>query len=60
MKGKTIRLTEKELFYCDKLKAIGVNPSHYMRLAFRERINKDYKDIEMQYQKTLVKIKVPF
>ena len=60
MKGKTIRLTEKELFYCDKLNAIGVNPSHYMRLAFRERINKDYKDIERQYQKTLVKIKVPF
>jgi hypothetical protein len=60
MKGKTIKLTDKELFYCERLKAIGINPSHYFRLAFRDRINKDYKQIEIEYKKTLTKEKAPF
>ena len=60
MKGKTIKLTDKELFYCERLKTIGINPSHYFRLAFRDRINKDYKQIEIEYKKTLTKEKAPF
>ena len=60
MKGKTLRLTDKELFYCEKLKAIGITPSKYFRLAFREKINKDYKQIEKDYQKTSTKIICPF
>ena len=60
MKGKTLRLTDKEIFYFERLKAIGVNPSKYFRLAFREKINKDYKQIEVEYKKTLVKVICPF
>lgn len=60
MKGKTIRLTEKEIYYFERLKAIDINPSQYFRLAFREKINKDYKEIEREYEKTLVKVECPF
>lgn len=60
MKGKTLRLTDKEIFYFERLKAIGINPSQYFRLAFREKINKDYKEIEKEYKKTLVKEECPF
>ena len=60
MKGKTLRLTDKEIFYFERLKAIGINPSKYFRLAFQEKINKDYKQIEVEYKKTLVKVICPF
>jgi len=60
MKGKTLRLSDKELFYFERLKSIGINPSQYFRLAFQEKINKDYKSIEVSYKKTLEKFKVPF
>ena len=60
MKGKTLRLTDKEIFYFERLKAIGINPSKYFRLAFREKIIKDYKQIEKDYKKTLVKVICPF
>ena len=60
MNGKTLRLTGKELFYFERLKSIGINPSQYFRLAFQEKINKDYKEIEIAYKKTLKKDICPF
>jgi hypothetical protein len=58
-KSQTIRFTEKEAFYFAKLKSIGFNPNHFIRLAFREKINREYKNINNEFEK-LNKIKLPF
>ena len=58
-KNKTITFTEKEWLYFQKLKSIGVNPNQFIRLAFREKINKEYKTIEKEIAK-LTSYKHPF
>jgi hypothetical protein len=59
-KGQTIRFSEKEILYFNKLKEIGFNPSHFVRLAFREKINREYKTIEKQIKEKKERVYCPF
>ena len=56
--SKTVRFSAKEKLYFDKLKEIRINPNQFIRLAFREKINKDYKEIERKIKEE--KVKLPF
>jgi hypothetical protein len=56
---QTVSFSEKEMIYREKLKKIGINPNTYLRVLFRDAINKDYKKIERE-AKRLTEFKTPF
>ena len=56
---QTVSFSEKEMIYREKLKKIGINPNTYLRVLFRDAINKDYKKIERE-AKRLTEFKIPF
>ncbi len=56
---QTVSFSEKEMIYREKLKKIGINPNTYLRVLFRDAINKDYKKIERE-AKRLTELKIPF
>ena len=56
---QTVSFSEKEMIYREKLKKIGINPNTYLRVQFRDAINKDYKKIERE-AKRLTEFKIPF
>ena len=58
-RNKTISFSEKEWIYIEKLELIGIKTSQFMKLAFREKINRDYKIIEKEIEK-LTKFQTPF
>jgi len=42
LKTKQIRLSESELHYCDVLRKVyKINPSHFIRQAFVEKLQRD-------------------
>jgi hypothetical protein len=56
LKTKQIRLSESELHYCDVLKNVyKINPSQFIRLAFREKLKRDIPKIRENN-----KVKLPF
>lgn len=59
IKSKSIKFSKKEFEYFAKLKSIGINPNHFIKVAFREKINKEYKEIEKQIENKN-KIILPF
>jgi hypothetical protein len=56
---QTVSFSKKEMIYREKLKKIGINPNTYLRVLFRDAINKDYKKIERE-AKRLTEFKMPF
>ena len=59
IKSKSIKFSEKEFEYFAKLKSIGINPNHFLRVAFREKINREYKEIEKRIENKN-KVTLPF
>lgn len=56
LKTKQIRLSESELHYCEVLKNVyKINPSQFIRLAFREKLKRDIPKIRENN-----KVKLPF
>jgi hypothetical protein len=56
LKTKQIRLSESELHYCDVLKNVyKINPSQFIRMAFREKLKRDIPKIRENN-----KVKLPF
>jgi hypothetical protein len=56
LKTKQIRLSESELHYCEVLKNVyKINPSQFIRLAFREKLQRDIPKIRENN-----KVKLPF
>lgn len=56
LKTKQIRLSESELHYCDVLKKVyKINPSQFIRQAFREKLKRDIPKIRENN-----KVKLPF
>jgi hypothetical protein len=56
LKTKQIRLSESELHFCDVLKNVyKINPSQFIRLAFREKLKRDIPKIRENN-----KVKLPF
>lgn len=52
----TIRFSDKQAESLQKLKEYDVNVSHFIRLAIKEKIARDWKQIKEQKEK----IKLPF
>jgi hypothetical protein len=56
LKTKQIRLSESELHYCEVLKNVyKINPSQFIRMAFREKLKRDIPKIRENN-----KVKLPF
>jgi len=53
---KTLRFSETQSKSLDILESKGVNISHFIRLAIKEKINRDWKNI----RETKIKSKCPF
>lgn len=53
---KTLRFSETQSKSLDILESKGVNISHFIRLAIKEKINRDWKNI----RETKTKSKCPF
>ena len=57
LKTKQIRLSDSEYHYCDVLKNVyKINPSHFIRQAFVEKLKKDIPKFRAESKK----IKLPF
>jgi len=55
-KNKTIRFTETQKKAFETLENYGVNVNHFIRLAVKEKLQRDWKQIKEQKEK----IKLPF
>jgi len=57
LKTKQIRLSDSEYHYCDVLRKVyKINPSHFIRQAFVEKLKKDIPKFRAESKK----IKLPF
>jgi len=57
LKTKQIRLSDSEYHYCEVLKNVyKINPSHFIRQAFVEKLKKDIPKFRAESKK----IKLPF
>ena len=45
-KSKTIRFTEQQINSLNILQNYGVNVNHFIRLAIKEKLQKDWKSIK--------------
>ncbi len=55
-KSKTIRFTESQMNSLDILESYGVNVNHFIRLAVKEKLQRDWKSIKESKEK----VKCPF
>ncbi len=55
-KSKTIRFTETQMNSLNILESYGVNVNQFIRLAIKEKLQKDWKSIKEKKEK----IKYPF
>lgn len=55
-KAKTIRFTESQMNSLTILESYGVNVNHFIRIAIKEKLQKDWKQIKESKEK----IKMPF
>ena len=50
-KGKTIRFSETQMNSLAILESYGVNINHFIRLAIKEKLQKDWKTIKEKKEK---------
>ena len=55
-KAKTIRFTESQVNSLSILEDYGVNVNHFIRIAIKEKLDRDWKQIKERKEK----IKMPF
>ena len=54
---KTFRFTKEQIETFSKLEDMNIDLSVFVRLAIKEKINRDYKNIKTEPKLNLVKIK---
>lgn len=52
-KSKTIRFTETQMNSLSILESYGVNINHFIRLAIKEKLQKDWKSIKEKKEKII-------
>lgn len=52
-KSKTIRFTETQMNSLTILESYGVNVNHFIRLAVKEKLQKDWKTIKEKKEKII-------
>lgn len=55
-KAKTIRFTESQMNSLSILEDYGVNVNHFIRIAIKEKLQRDWKSIKEKKEK----VKLPF
>ena len=58
-KIEAIRFSQEDVEFMAELRRLNINPHQVIRLAFREKINREYKEIEKQIEKKN-KVILPF
>lgn len=53
-KSKTIRFSEKQMNSLNILENYGINVNHFIRLAVKEKLQKDWKSIKEKKEKIIL------